>query len=82
MKTALVLVCMLSTLSSVQLPNQVNQVEPVNAINVVQVQQGNELITPRADVIKRIYRISHGVLQYRRWNQTRGYWVDPEWING
>lgn len=78
MKTALLLVCMLSTLSSVQLSNPVN---PVNQIDVVQVEQANEMITPRADVIKRVYRICDDVLQYRRWNETRGYWVDPDWID-
>lgn len=35
----------------------------------------------RADVIVTKYRMSGGVMQYRRWNETRGYWVDPEWIN-
>lgn len=27
------------------------------------------------------YRICAGKLQYRRWNVTRGKWVDPYWIN-
>ena len=34
----------------------------------------------RADVIVKKYRVSNGVLQYRRWNETRGYWVDKKWI--
>lgn len=38
-------------------------------------------VAPRADVIVRKYRKYNDVLQYRRWNETRGYWVDPEWIN-
>ena len=38
-------------------------------------------MAPRADVIVEKLRINNGVLQYRRWNQTRGYWVDPDWIN-
>lgn len=38
-------------------------------------------ITPYADVIVYKYRIYNGVHQYRRWNETRGYWVDPYWIN-
>ena len=37
--------------------------------------------TQRADVIKKIFRLYDGVLQYRRWNETQGYWVDPDWIN-
>ena len=39
------------------------------------------VIEPRADVIVVKYRISNGVPQYRRWNETQGYWVDPYWIN-
>ena len=38
------------------------------------------VITPKADVIVTKYRDYHGVLQYRRWNETRGFWVDKEWI--
>ena len=35
----------------------------------------------RADVIVRYYRVHNGRLQYRRYNETRGYWVDPKWID-
>lgn len=38
-------------------------------------------ITPRADVIIYKTRIYQGREQYRRWNETRGYWVDPDWID-
>ena len=38
-------------------------------------------ITPRADVIVNKYRIYNGKQQYRRWNETRGYWVDANWID-
>ena len=34
----------------------------------------------RADVIVKKYRVFNGVLQYRRWNETRGYWVEKKWI--
>lgn len=34
-----------------------------------------------ADSIVKKYRVHNGQLQYRRWNETRGYWVDSEWIN-
>lgn len=38
-------------------------------------------IEPRADVVYWIYReLADGTLQKRRWNETRGYWVDPHWI--
>lgn len=35
----------------------------------------------RADVIIYKTREVNGVKQYRRWNETKGCWVDPEWIN-
>lgn len=38
-------------------------------------------IQPRADKIVYKYRIYNGVHQYRRWNETKGCWVDPAWIN-
>lgn len=39
-------------------------------------------IEPRADVVYWIYRtLSDGTIQKRRWNETRGYWVDPDWID-
>lgn len=37
-------------------------------------------IMPYADEIETKWRVSLGRLQYRRWNATRNYWVDPEWI--
>lgn len=39
-------------------------------------------IEPRADVVYWVYRVlSDGTIQKRRWNETRGYWVDDHWIN-
>lgn len=38
-------------------------------------------IQPRADVVYWVYRVlSDGTVQKRRWNETRGYWVDEHWI--
>lgn len=37
-------------------------------------------ISPRADVIVVKFRVYNGVLQFRRWNETWGYWVDPYWM--
>lgn len=34
-----------------------------------------------ADSIVIKFRMYHGKQQYRRWNETRGKWVDPEWID-
>ncbi|WP_305117104.1 hypothetical protein [Acutalibacter muris] len=44
------------------------------------VQAVNSGIQPYADVIVNKYRMYNGKLQKRRWNETRGYWVDPYWI--
>lgn len=41
----------------------------------------NGSVEARADVIEVKYRVYNGVPQYRRWNATQGYWVDPEWID-
>lgn len=35
----------------------------------------------RADVIVVKYRIYNGVMQYRHWNETKGVWVEPAWID-
>lgn len=39
-------------------------------------------VEPRADQVYWVYReLEDGTIQKRRWNATRGYWVDPYWIN-
>lgn len=38
-------------------------------------------IEPYADSIVIKYRDYRGRLQYRRWNETRRYWVDSSWID-
>ena len=39
-------------------------------------------VEPRADVVYWVFRtLSDGTIQKRRWNATRGYWVDPHWID-
>ena len=35
---------------------------------------------PNADVIIWKYRVNNGVAEKRRWNVTKGVWVDPAWI--
>lgn len=48
----------------------------------VQSEQSDIGIAPCADEIVTKFRLIDGKkLQYRRWNQTRGYWVDKKWIN-
>lgn len=34
-----------------------------------------------SDIIVYKYRINNGILQYRRWNETKGVWVDSKWID-
>ena len=41
----------------------------------------NYEIAPYADVIVLKTRIHNGVLQYRHWNETRGYWVEDDWTD-
>jgi len=43
-------------------------------------QNDNNIPSFRADVIVTKFRNYAGKLQYRRWNNTRGYWVDSYWI--
>lgn len=50
--------------------------QPVQTIQAA----GGGIAQPYADVIVNKYRIYGGKLQKRRWNETRGYWVDPYWI--
>ncbi len=38
-------------------------------------------ISPYAEQIITKFRRYNGMLQYRRWNATKGYWVDPDWID-
>ncbi len=41
----------------------------------------NQEITPYADVIVLKTRLLDGKIQYRHWNETRGYWVEPDWVD-
>ena len=38
-------------------------------------------VMPLADVIVIKMRTYQGRPQYRRWNETWGCWVDPDWID-
>ncbi len=76
MKRALVLLTMIFTVMIS--PMQSLQVNGGNAV----VQDNREIAgMQRADVIVKKYRHYHSVMQYRRWNETQGYWVDPDWID-
>lgn len=40
----------------------------------------NEEIVPYADSIVTKYKLINAKLYYRRWNESKGYWVDSDWI--
>ena len=67
---------MVSTLPISYAANFSSVVPPIYASN-----HDESSITPHADVIVYKYRLLNGKQQYRRWNETRGYWVDPYWID-
>lgn len=50
------------------------------AVTVSKTEASESVIMPRADNITTYYRTYNGKLQKRRWNVTRGYWVDADWI--
>lgn len=79
MKKRLVLLsCSFILLSSIKL--QMSTIEMIEIGNKVTMQREINL-TSRAEVIEVIYREYDGKIQYRRWNKTRNYWVDPYWID-
>lgn len=60
----------------------------VSPMQTVLVYESNDIVQDsgsngmqRSDVIVKRIRVNKGVLQYRRWNETRGCWVDPDWID-
>lgn len=64
-------------------------VAPIASVSAAEVEQDvqeqsvqNDIgVAPCADEIVTKFRAYNGKVQYRRWNQTRGYWVDKHWIN-
>lgn len=75
------LVIAMLALGLVALVPSVSEVKAAEVSSVPEVTTEDSTIMPRADVIEVKYRIKDGRLQYRRWNATRGYWVDSEWKN-
>ena len=43
-------------------------------------EQSSGSVVPMADKIVVKLRIYQGKKQYRHWNETRGYWIEPDWI--
>ena len=77
MKKKLSLAVMILTIGAAGTVCFADEIEPVVA---VQEQVGETAETRAADYIEIIYRNNNGHLEYRRWNATKGYWVDPYWI--
>ncbi len=58
----------------------IKKAEAAQMQNVLELSASDEGIVPYADVIVKKFRVINGVMQYRRWNETKGYWVDSDWI--
>lgn len=44
-----------------------------------EVYENNDVLAPCADKIIIKYRYYNGEQQYRRWNSTKGIWLDDSW---
>lgn len=76
MKKVFVLLAVIFTIAVS--PIQSTQACETNAVMQMNKKQAN---VQRADVIVKKFRVYNGVTQYRRWNETRSCWVDPDWID-
>lgn len=56
-------------------------VSPTLAASIPPTSAQNNISVYISDKIVYKYRTYNGVLQYRRWNETKKCWVDPYWIN-
>ncbi|MCI8855806.1 MAG: hypothetical protein HFH26_04555 [Clostridiaceae bacterium] len=56
-------------------------VNEVNMMNTPSLTTEDYEVSPYADVIVLKTRIHNGKPQYRHWNETRGYWVEPDWVD-
>lgn len=75
------LVVAMIALGLVAIVPSVSEVKAAEVSSVPEVTTEDSTVMPTADVIEVKYRIYDGKLQYRRWNATRGYWVDSTWKN-
>ncbi len=66
-----------ASLLSVAAEEPVSPVEP----QMTAASGGEESVSLLRDDIVVKYRMYNGKLQYRRWNQTTGSWVDSDWID-
>lgn len=54
------------------------QAADMEVANTYAVSSENQVRSTDSIVYK--YRMNNGVLEYRRWNETKKCWVDPAWI--
>ncbi len=81
MKKKVLMALMVSSLLTVMLPvSYASDCASTKAPLYVSNSEDSSIV-PFADVIVYKYRLLNGKQQYRRWNETRGYWVDPYWID-
>lgn len=64
---------------SVQVASLDIQAADIKVAEEVSVLSGIEVLSQDTIVMK--YRIYNGKPQCRRWNATKGCWVDPAWID-
>lgn len=82
MRKRLLLTTMLLSLSTITLPLQVSADVVQNPQLIIQAENNGEISINTSDIIEYKYRVnSEGQLQYRRWNATKGYWIDATWLN-
>lgn len=70
----LTLICIVTTTSFNVFATEVNLQSQLSENT-----QTNEISTRAYNIVWK-YRIKDGKLEKRRWNQTRGVWVDSHWI--
>ena len=58
-----------------------SKAEYISPPNISYIDHSYTESVPYADTIVYKFRIHNGVKQYRRWNETKGCWVDPYWID-
>ena len=77
MRKIMSLICISVICGGLLVPVHAQSMEEVREYEVVSQLDSQDT---RATVIVRKHRYFNGIRQYRRWNETFGYWVDPYWI--
>lgn len=81
LKKLIVVLTLALMISGSVLSASAEEVGVIEDTTIVEQSGGNGgAIVPMADKIVMKFRIYNGKHQYRHWNETRGYWVEPDWI--